>query len=352
MTCDRHSIYLGLLLLLGCAAHPATADSSPDTIRGELAKRSATEKKELQQKQELFDRLPSQEQERLRQVHAEITGDPHADQLEKVLSHYARWLNTLPSGQRADLLSRPPTERLVEIKRLLRQQETARLSSLMAQELSEEDLTAILAWLDDLLGRREQDIIAKFPMLEPRLRPIEDPKRRRWTMYWMIRHSGSTQDVLRPDPADLERLKERVSPKAGQLLEKAHDPDSVAKLAARWMQAAMFSKRVVPQVDPSELMRFYREELKPEDREYLESLPAERMQHELNRRYLAHRFRQSPNGELPPFFRPGGSSRGFGPFPPPGERPSTSERTPDARPDGPRRPPFPRADRRPSKEPG
>ncbi len=339
MTCDRQPLYLGLLLL-GCAAHLAAADQAPDAIRSGLAKLSAAEKKELQQKQELFDRLPPQEQARLRKVHAEITGDQQADQLEKVLSHYARWLNTLPSGQRADLLSRPPEERLAEIKRLLRQQETARLSSLMTQELSEEDLAAILAWLDDLLGRREQDLIAKFPMLEPRLRQIEDPQRRRLTMYWMVRHGGATPDVLRPEPADLERLKERVSPKARQVLDKAHDPDSVAKLAARWMQAAMFSKRVVPPVDPSELTRFYKEELKPEDREYLESLPAERMQHELTRRYLAHRFRQSPNGEMPPFFRPGGGPRGFGPYPPPGARPSTLERTPEARPDTPRRPPF------------
>ncbi len=204
--------------------------------------------------------------------------------------------------------------------------------------------------LSGILAR--SDIMAKFPMLEPRLRPIEDPKRRRLTMYWMVRHAGPAQDVLRPEPADLERLKERVSPKARQVLDKTHDPDSVAKLAARWMQAAMFSKRVVPQVDPSELTRFYKEELKPEEREYLESLPAERMQHELTRRYLAHRFRQSPNGEMPPFFRPGGGPRGFGPYPPPGARPSTLERTPEARPDAPRRPPFSREERWKSKEAG
>jgi hypothetical protein len=351
MSCDRHFLLLGLLLL-GCGSGAADAGESPGVTRRGLEELSAAEKKELQQKQESFDRLPAQEQERLRKVHAEITADPQAGHLEHVLGHYARWLNTLPSGQRADLLSRPPEERLAEIKRLLRQQETARLSSLMAQELSEEDLAAILVWLDDLLGRREQEILAKFPQLEPRLRHIEDPKRRRLVMYWMVRHDGTAQNLLRAEPSDLELLKQRVSPKARQVLDKAHDPESVAKLAARWMQAAMFSKRAVPPVDPAELTRFYKEDLKPEDREYLESLPAERMQNELTHRYLTHRFRQSSTGEMSPFFRPGGGPRGFGPFSPPGNRPAKSDRTPESRPDTPPKSPYPSERRWKSKTAG
>lgn len=342
MNCDVFATRLRRLLFCAVAMLPrwGSAQDAPPALRQQVSALSPMEKRDLQQKQTLFDRLSPQEQDRLRQLHAEIQDDQRADQLEKVLEHYAHWLNTLPAGQRAELLSLPPDQRLAEIKRVLRQQETMRLGNLLTHQLTDEDSASVLAWFDDLLARHEPEILAKFPMIEPRLRQIQDPKQRRlamyWSVYWSLRRSGATQEVLRPQPEDVERLKEQVSPKTRQVLEKARDPESLAKLAAGWMQAAVYSKRFVPQVDPAELKRFYNEELKPEDREYFESLPAERMRQELTRRYLAHRFRQSPNGEMPLFHRAGPGPWGFGPHKPPGERKSSPNRSPGPFPNQPR----------------
>jgi len=84
---------------------------------------SATEKKELQQKQDRFHRLAREEQNRLRRLHQGMSEDPQADRLRSVMERYTSWLKTLPSGQRADLLGLPQNDRVAEIKRLIEEQE-------------------------------------------------------------------------------------------------------------------------------------------------------------------------------------------------------------------------------------
>jgi hypothetical protein len=309
----------GLLVSFNAGVKPLPGAESLDECRRELEGLSATEKLDLQQKEQRFARLSPQEQDRLRKLHRDITQDAESRHLQHVMDHYTRWLNMLPSGQRAEVLSLPPEERIAKIKELMRQQATTGFGHLVSQELTDDDLEAILAWLDELLARREKELLAKYPQLEERLHPISDPRRRRMTLYWSIRFR-TMREVVRPDPGDLERLKERLSPKARQAMEKAAAAGNMAELAQRWISAALFSKKALPPVDPEELRRFYHEKLDARQREYLESLPARRMQFLLTMWFYGQ-YAPALGGGDPAKFRGPFGPRGFGTHKPSGERP-------------------------------
>jgi hypothetical protein len=351
MRCNR--CWSWLLAATCCGAGTAFAQTRPvadrEEDRRDLTHLSPQEKQDLQQKEQRFFRLPPDEQEQLRQLHRDLTLDPQAQHLEQVLERYTRWLNTLPSGQRAELLSLPAEERIAKIKQMLQQQETSRFGHFVTQELTDDDRRAILAWLDEMLTRREPELVAKYPGLEERLRLATDPWRRRMAILMTLRYTP-LKDTLRPELPDLERLKDSLSPKARQLLEKAQGTSDMSELAQRWIYAALFSRQAIPPVDPEELRRFYDQKLDARQREYLESLPAERMQHELRRMFYAHRFQQFGGGGPPPFYRPGAGPRGFGPrknspdrpplktegapLPPDPQKPAEGERRPRVKPEG------------------
>ncbi len=316
------------------AAEPAAPQVPAPAVHPQsLESMSAAEKKELQSKQERFYRLDEKEQDRLRRLHEELWQDPEAARLEKVLQRYASWLQTLPSGQRADLLSLPPSDRVAEIKRLLQEQSASRMRSYVSRKLSDGDLRTIAGWMEDIVKRREPEILERWPMLQEHLAQIPDPKRRMQALVIMAQRigPGSRRDWLKPTAEDIERLKSRLSPEAQEDLEKAKSEGRLSELAEAWMRAAMFSRFTGPPVDREQLRRFYADDLDPDQRAYLESLPPERMQSELQRMYHAHRFRRDGIREWP-----GGRKLGPGlrPFPP-RFGPANREPGGDLRPPGP-----------------
>lgn len=337
-----------VLACLLCAGTPSTAGSedSRAVVLERLDRMSAAEKKELQRKQQRFYGLSPEEQARLRKLHRDVSNDRQADQLRSVMERYASWLKTLPSGQRADLLSLPPKERIEMIKRLMQKQHTSRMRGMVAAELTDSDLGTIVQWMDDFVARHEQEILARMPMLKERMAQIEDPKRRRLLVQVALRFAGR-KDVLRPGNEDIERLKNQLSASARQELDKAQQDGRLAELAQRWMRAAIFSKTISAPVDREELRRFYNEVVSrdPQTRERLENLRPEVMLAELTRMYNAHRFEQFFGGEKPPFGRPGSGWRGRGYRGRPGDRkppfgglsrpPRDNRPLPDAKPGSP-----------------
>ncbi len=311
------------------APQPPVADAAPQR----LDSLSAAEKKELQSRQERFDRLDEKEQDRLRQLHAELSQAPDGAQLQQVLQRYATWLQTLPSGARADLLSLPPADRVAEIKRLLQEQSAARMRSYVSRPLSDDDLRTIANWMEDIVKRREPEILARLPMLENHLAQMPDSKRRLQALLVMAQRLGSSarRDWLRPAAEDIERLKSQLSPEAQEDLAKAQAEGRLPELAEAWMRAAMFSRFAGPAVDREQLRKFYVEELDADQRAYLESLPPGRMQFELQRMYHAHRFRRDGFRERPGAWKPAPGLRGY----PPRFGPLTREPSGEVRPPGP-----------------
>ncbi len=229
------------------------------------------------------------------------------------------------------MLSLPPADRVSEIKRLLQEQTAARMRSYVSRKLSDDDLRAIASWMEEIIKHREPDILERSPMLKEHLAGIPDTKRRLQALVFMVQRMGPRRDWLQPTQEEIQRLKSQLSPEAQQDLEKAKAEGRLPELAEAWMRAAMFSRFAGPPVDKEQLRKFYKEELDPDQRAYLESLPPERMQSELVKQYYAHRFRRDGFREWPGGRKPGPGFRGFPPRFGPGNRGPNGE----ARPPGP-----------------
>jgi hypothetical protein len=235
------------------------------------------------------------------------------------------------------LLSLPPDARIAEIKRLLEQQAAEQMRNFVARRLKDEDLSAIADWMQEIVKRRESEILNKVPSLREQVAGIDDPNGR---LLYLMRRLGAHREVLRPTEDDIAKLKTRLSPEARKDLEKAQQEGRLGELAEQWMRAALFSQWLGPPVDREQLVRFYKEELDPREREYLESLPSKQMQFELMRRFNAYRFQQrfpeagGPRGRgfggrgRGPWLRPGERkpSREGPPFPSPAEKPKSPPR--------------------------
>src|SRR5689334_23280450 len=130
-------------LLSSVSAGSARADDSYSQNAARLEKMTADQKEELRRKKLRFDGLNSDEQQRLRELHTEITSDANAKELLDTARSYNRWLATLDSAERSTLLDiKDPQERITRIKELMQQQEERRFRD-YAGNLPEEDRGAI-----------------------------------------------------------------------------------------------------------------------------------------------------------------------------------------------------------------
>ena len=293
MLSDRTRFLTALgLLLLPAAALGDIATRKNRQVR--LEQMPATEKEELFRTKERFDRLPQQEQQRLRQLHTAIQADPRAGRLRQVMFHYHEWLKTLPSGQRAELLSLPADARLEEIKRVVRQQERQQFNDLTSKRLLPVDREAILVWLNDLVARREQELLSVLPPdIQDRLRTLNQRDRLRNLMYQARRRRGplrSVMDVVQLTDEDVNRLASGLSKEVRQTLAEVQDDQDRQDLLRRWVAAALFS-HMMPKVTDDELEPFY-DQLPPALKERLENLPRSRMKSELRRLYVKKRFEE------------------------------------------------------------
>lgn len=328
MRFEKRPFLLAACVLCAVSAAPAadeprtlSAEATPRAVADGLDNLSPAEKKELQSKQDRFYRLDPASQDELRDLHEQLTQAPDAAPLQAVLTRYARWLQTLPSGQRADLLSLPPAERVVEIRRLLQDQTASRMRSYVPRKLADDDLRAIASWVEQLVEHHEAELLERVPPFKDQLAHITDPKQRIQALTFMIHRFGFRRDWLQPTDEEIGELRSRLSAEAQEDLDQAKAEGRLPELTAAWMGAAMFSRLAGPPVDREQLRKYYKEDLEPQQREWLESLPPERMQAELVRMYYAHRFRREGYRNWPGFRKPSSGPRGsilpprFGPPP-------------------------------------
>jgi hypothetical protein len=124
-------------------------------------------------------------------------------------------------------------------------------------------------------------------------------------LYFVLRR-GPIRDMLRPGMEDIHRLKAFLSARARSQLEEAQQAGHLEELAQRWMRAAMSSKKAAPSVEKEQLRDFYHKAIDAKQREYLESLPPERMRFELLRMYRTDQFRRLMESSPPGNRHPGG----------------------------------------------
>src|SRR5206468_12011498 len=141
----------------------ARADDSYAENAARLEKMTADQKEDLRRKKLRFDGLSSDEQQKLRDLHASITSDSSSQELLETVKSYNRWLATLDSSERSTLLDiKDPQQRIARIKELMQQQEERRFRD-YAGNLPEEDRSAIYKWLSEWAVAHADEIREQLP---------------------------------------------------------------------------------------------------------------------------------------------------------------------------------------------
>lgn len=321
-----------LVVLIGQLSPPAPAvaaadgdrrtssdDESPEAVRERLERMSAEEREALRRRSDRFYDFSPEKQQRLRNLHRQLTAQPDEQRLRDVLDRYTQWLRNLSSNERSQLLSLPADERISRIKELKQEQETRRFRGFVNLNLAREDFGEIYDWLDGIIARNEQQLLER---LSPERREFftseeDDARRRRRLMFavWSFRGPPEFRDMpALIAPADIDQLISGLSPVAKTEMEKADTPEKRLELVQRWGRATLFA-RFRPEIKPADLEAFF-ETLSTEEQQRLEQMPSDTMRRELERLYLASQVRGDSGGFRGFGGRDGGRfpSRGRGGF--------------------------------------
>jgi len=296
--------------------------------RDPLAHLSPQELDELRRKRDAFELLSPDKQQWLRDLHHELDADPKSAELRETLQHYSAWSRTLPAGRRAELLSLPADERLVQVQQLLEQQrreQEQRMPRPVGRSLQGDDVKVLMAWLDELLTRHDSEIVNLVPpgFFRDRLQQTTDPQRRRATLLFTLSRrmgeSGAPLDF--PTEDDYQTLAQKLSPSARQELEALATRKEKGERVLEWARSQYMSQFQPLQPSRDELEKYFRDEISPNDRAWLEGLPPERFARELRRHYQMQQMRRAfdpqrlspgkpviPGGKGRPVKGPGGST--------------------------------------------
>jgi hypothetical protein len=301
-------VILALVAVTASIRARADEPTTFDQRQTRLQDMSDAEKHALLEKKRLFDQLSDEEQSQLRQLHQALVRDPDHDRLRVTLERYNAWLRGLPPGERAQLISLPADQRLARIREIMRGQEMQRFRMLADGSLSKEDKLVIQRWLNAFIEANEDKCLEALGDGRFRKKLMEcDSERRKLILSAAIWRPGS--DMPRPSAEDREQLSQSLSREARDLLSQAPDDQARNRTLDRWIGAATFS-RMWRQPSFEQLEEFAKT-LDGQQREFLESLPREKMYDELRKLYYRARFPDRGRGDG--FRRPG---RGHGDRPP------------------------------------
>jgi hypothetical protein len=337
----RLALVAGLLAALGTLAGGGAVPAQ-ESLRARCERvenMSQAEKTALLDKKRRFDELSLDDQERLRTFEKQLSQDPDQERLRRILERYHAWLYTLPTTERAEILSLPADQRVKKISELMSAEKANRQRAMaMGRKMNPADLAVIYGWFDTFLDAHAQEILATLPD-EPfaKFKKEYDVERDRVVLGRLYAFSRSP-DVPRPSPSEEQQLQTQVSKDAREVLADA-DPERRSQIIRWWIGAAVLSHLGAnPSLD--ELHKFAEESLSEQQRLRLESLPADQMYRELRFLYNQQRFgdpgRQFPWGPGgpagPPPHPPGDPSEGPK-GPPPGGAPPWEGAGPPGRPD-------------------
>lgn len=312
---DKHGLFLPETENEAVPAPPGSEQDtagkdSPEQRRERLEKMTPEQKETIYQRQQRFLALAPEEQQRLRNLYAEIETHPRRDRLRELMKNYHDWLKVAPSKDQAEVLAASPEKRVAKIKEVQIRLATERLR-VVASELSSEDISAISLWLEVMYVANHEDEFtrstpSRFKAALDRLPKHERVTRHVRGILWRL-----DNPQLLPDPSDeeLAMLHSVVSPKARALLDEAETHDQKWQYAQEFIRQVQISK-FFPRLSDEELRKFA-ETLKPEQREKMETMTAEEIKRTLRDMY--YRQKASPPGGMTPWEAGTfGSSRGKG----------------------------------------
>lgn len=318
----RHGAFARLAVLISLVALGAAPAPTAEELAARRAKIDAMDpatRQELLRRYERFSQLSAEEQQRLRDLQAEISADPNSERLHRILERYHEWLKTITPSQRAELAELPYDKRVERIERIQRHQKIGqRLESLAPQ-----DTPAIMRWIYDLAKKYGDDVVADMDERDrDRFARLDRSAQQRWLVFRIFGGRRGSQRQSRVTPDDIERLAVRLSDGARAELAADGSPEAQRRLVGAWVYGTLYrsgswrgDRRVNPLIG-EELLEFLQDEVPPAERERLLKKPREEMLRELRKMYFERGHREDglpPIG--PQFDRRRRSGRSKGPRP-------------------------------------
>lgn len=275
----------------------APSATSYDQRQALIAALPVEQKEDLLRKFERLQKLPATEQQRLRQLAADIARDKNCEQLDAVLRGYQQWLDQLAGFERAELMVLPAERRLARIRQMRAEEE---------RRLSAEDQVVFAQWVEEkLLGRMTPGQRDRFAAQTANL----PENRRRQELGKLLRtvtQAARSQPAADKSPGKKQKprqrllwnalsrqeLAQRLSPLGRQQLENAGDEAAQRKLVQSWVREVFFTPAggrgislPSPEINNTRLKQFFEQEISSGERAHLLSLPADQMQRQLQRLY-------------------------------------------------------------------
>ncbi len=284
------------------------AGDSAAERRSRIEALEPAERKQRQRDHEWFMGLEKAERDRLRQLHAQLENAP---ELRPVMHAYCRWLKSLSSNVRTELLDLEPAKRIERIKELRKTQK---------------DMEGLRKWIDQYVQEHEAQLLeATSEQRRPRLEKLSPEIRRRtlaFTVWWRLlppmrgrkSYPGSPRGFT---DGDLENLRSHLPDATRKELQTKPSQEqwqAIAELARDAVRRRFSSRRFRDGWLPPELQKRVDESfetLTKEEQDRLLSMPPDEMQERLRSMYFFGL--SSPGG---PMGRWPGPRRGGGTGPP------------------------------------
>jgi hypothetical protein len=272
----------------------AALGSQPATID----EMTAAQKEELRRRREQFAALSPAQQQRLRQLDAELRRDPDGPLLRETLNRYCQWLSAQPAYRGMQLLELDPAARIKQIR-----QEQSRG---FGKRLETKDLEAIARWIDQYATEHEARLLEGLPASHrAALAGLAPAARHRIVLETVCQHwqSGSRAAQGAISDAEAAELRARLSPEARARLASRPAAEQ-SRLLAVWIRQAARQQLGTRRGEGAALLSglddrladYFEFQLSPEERDRLMSLPAEEMQQRLRQLYLAQAKPAEPGG--------------------------------------------------------
>ncbi len=261
----------------------AASDPSLEVRRQWIESLPADQKADLAAQSNQFNRLQNEERDGLKSLEQQIATAPDADKLQKTLAAYGLWLARRTSGERSRLRNLAADDRIRSIREIVRQQ-----NEQAAQQLTEADAKELKQEILEIYDEvKDKEDFAKFMRRRDR-----DERVRRFeatpddaallAALWALWDNNDIDDRTQ------ERIIQDLTPEAKKHLEQLKRRGGERRVKVQlwqWMSEAMQPKR-----QAGEIERYFAEELDPDQREHLLSLPRVDMEAALEQMYLGSRF--------------------------------------------------------------
>ena len=307
-----------------------------------LTSLSPDQRTNLRAKFNRFREMPPAEQQRLRQLHKEVSAADDAPQLKQAMLVYHAWLGGLPPARQFELREMPAQERLGAVRTLSREMRDDALFTLSEEELKQ-FVRRMRGPVEELMRTAAKDMLKPSGQRRPnRFAGPAGPNLGR------VLAMQFAAEVARPGKFQ-QGLFEALPARTHEAFQALPPREKVERFQT-WMRQAEAQRGEISQ---AELERFFAEDLDVESRAELLSLPPGEMQQALRRLYRRQPGqgfgapwawgwregrgvrgpggpgrpewddRRPPDRDRPGRGRPGeefgrGGERGFGPPPPDG----------------------------------